>query len=352
MKKTVTINDIAKIANVSRGTVDRVVNNRGYVAKDKLQRIQKIIDDLNFVPNIHGRNLALNKSLNIGLVLPEHTEMDYWVPFIYAAKNFNANYLHLGVKIICYYYDQNRLDLFKDIEKEIFSANVDAILTSKPQNSVLVNFLSKCSKKEIPFILLGSDNTNYKSLSNLGQDAFRSGRLAAELINFRQDQNATYIVFNLFNEHNINNNVVTRIEGFKDYFMENNNPKMNVEVIEINIDDPMLVDKIKERINSLSEKDGIFIPNSKSHLIAKFVDKDKIKRFVGFDLVKANTEYLEKGTINFLINQKPYDQAYQGLEILYRYLGTKQQPLDIILIPHEIITRENLSMTRVESNLV
>lgn len=345
MKKIVTINDIAKIANVSRGTVDRVVNNRGYVAEDKLKLIQKIIKDLNFVPNTHGRNLALNKSLTIALVVPEHKEDDYWVPYINAAKDFNENYLHLGVRINCYYYDQKNLSTFQRIEDEIFLGQNDAILASNPQNPVLKAFLKKCLRKKLPFVLVGSNDTKYKALSNLGQDAFLSGRLAGELINFRQLQNATYVVFNLFNEYNINANVVTRIKGFKTYFVENNKPKITVEVIDINVDDPLLFNKIKERVSTLNENDGIFIPNSKSHFIAQFINTEKIKRFVGFDLVQANRDYLHKGVVNFLINQKPYEQVYQGLEILYRYLGTKQEPSDVILIPLEIITRENLVMT-------
>jgi len=345
MKKIVTINDIAKIANVSRGTVDRVVNNRGYVSEDKLKLIQKIIKDLNFVPNTHGRNLALNKSLTIALVVPEHSENDYWTPYINAAKDFNENYLHLGVKINYYYYDQKDISSFLKIETEIFLDNNDAILTTKPQNSVLNAFLKKCLRKKIPFVLVGSNDTKFKALSNLGQDAFRSGRLAGELINFRQVHKATYVVFNLFDEYNINNNVVTRIKGFKSFFIENNQPKITVDVIDINVDNPMIFNKIKERISTLSENDGVFIPNSKAHLIAQFINAEKVKRFVGFDLVQANKDYIHKGIINFLINQKPYEQAYQGFEILYRYLGTKQEPSHVILIPEEIITRENLVMS-------
>lgn len=344
MKKIVTINDIAKIANVSRGTVDRVVNNRGYVAEEKLKLIQKIIEELNFVPNTHGRNLALNKSLTIALLVPEHSEDDYWVPYIKAAKDFNQNYLHLGVRINCYYYDQKNLSSFQKIEDEIFSGNNDAILASNPQNAILKTFFKKCLRKKIPYVLVGSYDTKLKAISNLGPDAFRSGRLAGELINFRQLQNATYVVFNLFDEYNINDNVVTRIKGFKTYFAENHKSKITVEVIDINVDDPMLLNKIKERVNTLNENDGIFIPNSKAHFIAQFINTEKIKRFVGFDLVEANRDYLHKGVISFLINQKPYEQVYQGLEILYRYLGTKQEPSDIILIPLEIITRENLIM--------
>ncbi|WP_291100536.1 MULTISPECIES: LacI family DNA-binding transcriptional regulator [unclassified Flavobacterium] len=341
MKKIVTINDIAKIANVSRGTVDRVVNNRGYVAEDKLKLIQKIIEELNFVPNTHGRNLALNKSLTIAMVFQEHSEGDYWEPLINAGKDFNKNYLHLGLKINFYFFDLKNLAAFNEIEKEIFSGNNDAVITTKPQNPTLKAFLKKCLRNKLPFVLVGSSDTKYGALSNVGQDSLQSGRLAGKLINYRQDHNAIYVIFNLFSENNINDNVMNRIKGFKTYFAENNKPKIKVEVMDISIDDPSLIDKIKERINTLDENDGIFIPNSKGHFISQFVDKEKIKRVVGFDLIRDNINSLKIGKIDFLINQKPYDQAYQGLEILYRYLGTNQKPLDVVLINEEVITSES-----------
>ncbi|NDP26527.1 MAG: substrate-binding domain-containing protein [Flavobacterium sp.] len=341
MKKVTTINEIAKLANVSRGTVDRVVNNRGYVAEDKLKIIQKIIKDLNFVPNTHGRNLALNKSFTIAMVFQEHSEGDYWEPLINAGKEFYVNYMHLGVRINYYFFDYKNLSAFTDIEEKIFSDQNDAVITTKPQNPTLKAFLKKCLQKELPYVLVGSSDTSFKALCNLGQDALHSGRLAGKLINYTQKENATYVIFNLFNENNINTNVVNRIKGFKAFFAENNTPKIKVDVVDISVDDPALINKIKERINPLGENDGIFIPNSKAHFIAQFVNKEKLKRFIGFDLIKDNVDALKSGKIDFLINQKPYDQAYQGLEILYRFLGTNQQPMDIVQINEEIIVSES-----------
>jgi LacI family transcriptional regulator len=341
MKKKVTINDIAKLANVSRGTVDRVVNNRGYVAEDKLKLIKKIIEELNFVPNTHGRNLALNRSLTIAMVFQEHSEGSYWDPLIKAADDFNTNFLHLGVKINYYYFDLKKLSDFKKIEKAIFSDNNDAVITTKPQNPTLEGFLKKCKQNDLPFVLVGSNEVSYGALSNLGQYAFKSGRLAGKLINYQQNQDATYLVFNLYNENNINTNVVNRINGFKAYIEENSKTNIKVEVVEISVDDPLLENKVKDIISTLGENDGIFIPNSRAHFIAKFVNKDKVKRFIGFDLINENINYLQNGKIDFLINQKPYEQSYQALEILYRFLSNNQKPLEIVSINEEVITSES-----------
>ncbi|MHC0442538.1 substrate-binding domain-containing protein [Flavobacterium sp. 3-210] len=341
MKKNLTINEIAKIANVSRGTVDRVVNKRGYVAEDKQKKIEKIIKEYNFTPNTHARNLALSKSLKVAVILPEHKAGEYWEPIVKSTETAGKNYLPFGLKISYYFFDQNNIESFKNIEKTIFIEKYSAIISTQPQNPSIKAFLRKCNTKKIPFVLLGTNNTKYGALTSLGQDATQGGRLAGKLINYGQESNAKYLIFNIYNEQNINPNVVSRIEGFKAYFKENK--KIKTDLINLSINDAHLSDKIKDKLSTLTKNDGIFIPNSRAHIVAKLLTKDNKVRFLAFDLVKDNIEYLKEGVIDFLINQKPYEQGYRGVELLYRYLATFQEPQKIINIPAEVITIENLT---------
>ncbi|HSZ24459.1 MAG TPA: LacI family DNA-binding transcriptional regulator, partial [Cytophagaceae bacterium] len=73
------IKDIAERANVSIGTVDRVLHNRGEVSKETKALIHKIIEDLEYKPNVIASALAMKKTFRIGLLLPLPTEKDsYW----------------------------------------------------------------------------------------------------------------------------------------------------------------------------------------------------------------------------------------------------------------------------------
>ena len=56
--KVIRIKDIALKAQVSTGTVDRVIHNRGRVAEDVKERVLKIIKDLNYEPNLMARMLG------------------------------------------------------------------------------------------------------------------------------------------------------------------------------------------------------------------------------------------------------------------------------------------------------
>jgi len=65
----VTIDDIAKEANVSRMTVSRVINNFPYIKDVTRKKVQKVIDKHNYTVNFTAKNLASGKSLDLVCVL-------------------------------------------------------------------------------------------------------------------------------------------------------------------------------------------------------------------------------------------------------------------------------------------
>ncbi|WP_077859160.1 LacI family DNA-binding transcriptional regulator [Clostridium sp. BL-8] len=64
---SVTIKDIAKIANVSHTTVSRALNNSPYINEDTKIKIKTLAKELNYVPNYNAKSLVLLKSYVIGV---------------------------------------------------------------------------------------------------------------------------------------------------------------------------------------------------------------------------------------------------------------------------------------------
>ena len=77
MKKRITIKDIATRAQVSTGTVDRVLHNRGNVAPEVKKRIQQAIDELGYQKNILASTLAFNRIIDVVALIPT-SEDSYW----------------------------------------------------------------------------------------------------------------------------------------------------------------------------------------------------------------------------------------------------------------------------------
>lgn len=66
----ITIMDIAKMANVSRTTVSRVINNTGYVSDEVRKRVLKVIEETGYTPSHQAKSLRTKKTKVIGVVLP------------------------------------------------------------------------------------------------------------------------------------------------------------------------------------------------------------------------------------------------------------------------------------------
>ena len=64
---SVTIQEVADLAQVSPKTVSRVINNEPRVRSDTRNRILEAIEQLNYRPNLNARGLASNRSFLIGL---------------------------------------------------------------------------------------------------------------------------------------------------------------------------------------------------------------------------------------------------------------------------------------------
>lgn len=65
-----TINDIAKMANVSRTTVSRALNNSGYVSEDVRKKIMSIVEETGYMPSVSAKSLRTKRSGVIGIILP------------------------------------------------------------------------------------------------------------------------------------------------------------------------------------------------------------------------------------------------------------------------------------------
>ncbi|MDF2725274.1 MAG: transcriptional regulator, LacI family protein [Paenibacillus sp.] len=78
MKKSLTIHDIAKMAEVSSATVSRVLSNSSYPVSPELRsKIVKIAKENNYIPNLLGKQLKTKTSMTIGVVIPTITNLFY-----------------------------------------------------------------------------------------------------------------------------------------------------------------------------------------------------------------------------------------------------------------------------------
>lgn len=72
-----TIEDVARRANVSRQTISRVINGKSEISPATRERVEAVIKELGYRPSAVARSLALRRSLDIGLIVPDITQPFY-----------------------------------------------------------------------------------------------------------------------------------------------------------------------------------------------------------------------------------------------------------------------------------
>ena len=90
---------------------------------------------------------------------------------------------------------------------------------------------------------------------------------------------------------------------------------------------------------------GIFVTNALTFLVASFIESIRSRneiRIIGYDLIKENVAFLNKSVINFLISQSPFTQGYEGIQLLYRKVVLNQKIDDRIIMPIDIVAKENI----------
>ncbi|MBG9812066.1 LacI family transcriptional regulator [Bacillus endophyticus] len=68
-----TIKDVAQLSGISKTTVSRVINNKGYVSEEKKALVLKAMEELEYYPNLAARRLRGQLTTTIGVIVPKIT---------------------------------------------------------------------------------------------------------------------------------------------------------------------------------------------------------------------------------------------------------------------------------------
>lgn len=339
------VKEIARRANVSLATVDRVIHNRPGVSKKTKEKIDSIINELNYQPNILARRLASPKKLRLATLIPHVSEeTNFWESPYQGILQAEAEIKQYGVKIDNYFYDLNIKETFVSQTEAILKTNIDGILIAPLFIEESIRFTQLLQEKEIPFVFINSDIPNVNSLSYIGPDLYHSGYVVAHLVSYLVNEKSKILIVNIAREIENNHPLLRIEEGFRNYLVDSQKT-YNVLQTEIKQTD---YSSVESSLNDIIEKevelDVIFVTSSRVFTVAKFLDGKGIGKntiLIGFDYLEENVSYLQNGTIDFLICHKPQEQAYKGINILFQYLVSDINIEKNNLMPIDIISKEN-----------
>ncbi|CAA9294804.1 MAG: putative LacI-family transcriptional regulator [uncultured Cytophagales bacterium] len=335
----VRIKDIALKANVSVGTVDRVLHNRGRVAEDVRQRVLQIAEELQYEPNLIARTLGSNRAYRVAALVPDPGRDPYWQQPRIGMEKAEKELRRYGVRVEPFVFNQYEVGSFLEQAAALAENPPDGILVAPLFYRESLPLFEAWQRQAIPFVAFNTQIPESQPLSYIGQDSYGSGFLAGKLLHYGQPGPATFLVAHIAEDFTNSAHLIRKEQGFLSYF-EQHDPTGQYTVIHADL----AVDTVQRQLDALLWQHpgigGIFVTTSKAYVLAPLLPR-RI-RLVGYDLLPENQRYLRDGAIDFLINQNPQGQGYWGIVRLADHLVFRQPVAPLYHLPLDIVTKENL----------
>lgn len=309
----ITAKEIAALAGVSRGTVDRALKNRPRISRETKERILKIAEQYNYKPNLIGKALVSSgQKVGVAVILTSVGN-----PFFDDVKNgiFAAvkAYEDYGIEI-------NLTELKGYNPEELISAleniqdGIENLIITPVDDEKLKGKLQELVEKGINVVLLSSDIDVKGKLSFVGCDCLRSGKIAGRMVGLLSEGHARLCIVTGSTLHPGHR---WRVEGVSSVVREYSDIKI-VDVIENNDDNETAYLAMKAALNRNGDIDFVCITAGGVQGTLKAIEEDGRKiKVCSFDDIPATKEAMKNGKILVTICQQPYEQGYNAVKSIF-----------------------------------
>lgn len=342
---TVRIVDIARMAGVSVATVDRVIHNRGKVSEANLARINEVLRQVDYRPNLIARSLASGRRYTLCVIMPRFVQGEYWADFEagIARAEAEAGRYNVAVRRFCFdQYDRSSFEgLLGALRREEFDGAVIATLFAE----MVEPFARELDGRGVPYVFVDSDIPACNRLAYFGTSSFDAGVVAARLLFDRLDPGADIVVGNIVHRGDAGSNQCrNREEGFRSY-LDRHAFRGRLHYAALRLDDENynsgVLDELFRRSPSIA---GAVTFNSTCYILAGYLAARRRTdvRLVGYDVIRRNEEMLSAGVVTALVAQRPEAQGYRGVMALCEWLVEGRAPAGVDNMPIDILLKENI----------
>ncbi|HJB84636.1 MAG TPA: LacI family DNA-binding transcriptional regulator [Candidatus Alistipes merdigallinarum] len=346
-EKKVTIKDVAQLAGVSKGTVDRVIHNRGEVSAESLKRVLDVIDRIGYKPNVYASLLASRRHYRIVCLIPDFEAGEFWEIAYKGIVKAYEECRDFNVTVDIVRYDQFRLDSFRQACRDTLDQAPDAVLIVPMFSDSASEFVSELHARQIPFVFIESKLPDAPYMAYFGMPVFESGYLSARLL--LKHQRAKEVACFRFHRSGdaLSNTASIRQQGFSAYLEQHDRGACKLWVDYLY---PSVCDENTKILDCFFERHPevrhIVVFNSRSYIVAEYLQSrgmnDRV--LLGFDPLERNVAAMKAGYIEYIIAQKCETQAYRGVKALCNYFVFKAWPsLKDNYMSMEVLTAENVN---------
>ncbi len=331
----ITIKKIAEVSGVSRGTVDRVLNNRGRVHPETEAKVRRYAEELGYTPNLAAKALAVKKkSYTIGIILNSDGNEFYDV-ILSEIHRLAAEFTHYGIQVelrtMRGYDASKQLDLIHSLD------GISGLIITPINDANIAAKLVQLQADGIPVITLNTDIENSDRLCYVGSDYYDGGCIAAGMLSLMRPRATIGIV----NGSKKLYGHMRRVDGFKQT-LNNRSYSIAYECESQDDDDIAYVETLK-MLRTNPAIDTIFVVAAGVLGVCRAVTASrKDVSLITFDEIPTTISMVQQGIIQATISQQPELQGRKAMELLFEYLVHDKPPeSDRFLVENQIKIKQN-----------
>ncbi len=318
----ITIREIAEKADVSIGTVDRVLHNRGKVSEKTKKLIEQICSEYDYESNIIGKAMSMQKKERVVAVVINSSNRNIFSSIIHEGVEKRAKEVS-DFNIRFEYYDiyEQSVSEMSEILDVIYEKDISGLII-KPLDSPIIKYkLGRfIDEKKIPVVTCTSEIGGVNNMCYVGQDHEKLGRLMANTlckVSHDDEMRIIIIVGPLSSAARR-----TKLEGFMRYLEESGRKYKLCNICEVSFNDDEIYEMALGLLKRYPDANAIYVHSPQlPPCIKAIVDYGKFNglRFT-FGHSSYVKEYISQGLLDFAIYEDPFNQGYIAADTMFNYL--------------------------------
>ncbi|MCR4690674.1 MAG: LacI family DNA-binding transcriptional regulator [Lachnospiraceae bacterium] len=322
-----TIKEIAELAGVSRGTVDRVLNNRGSVNPETAERIIKIAKQLDYKPNRAGLVLAAQKkNIKLGVILFGEGN-PFFEDVVEGIHRMEEELSAYNCQVLIRWTAVDANDQIRAID-ELAALGISGLAISPTNSKLLAARLNTLTDAGIPIVTLNTDLPDCNRIAYVGSNYYQTGETAAGLMRLAAGKKDTPIMVGIVSGSDAVLCHTERTAGFIN--KAGSEPRFQiVDSIVNDEDDDLSYERTLALLKRFPQINALFFAASGIGGGCRAIidaGRDQDMTVITYDTVPETERYIRSGLISATICQQPMLQGRMPLEILFSYLAAGQKP--------------------------
>ena len=344
--RKVGVRELAALAKVSVGTVDRALNGRPEISETTRRRILELARKHGYRPNLAARALSAARSkVRIGVCLPRHFPA-FYDQIREGILDEAARFQHAGVEIV--YRPTGHLGIGEpNVVKAVLKSRIRALILTPGDPAALAPVIDQAeSKADVRVVCVASDDSLSRRSSWIAVDPTLNGKMAAELMaHFLPAGSSAAIVTGFLKTEDH----ARKVDGFSQVFPRECPGGGIAGVIEGHDYDQETFEKTRDFLRAHRRLDGIYVSTAIMIPVCRALESEgragRVK-VIATDLFEEAVPHVLNGTISAIIYQCPYNQGQLAVRFLMdHFMNGAALPRSHAIAP-SIVLKCNLSTFR------